>query len=187
MALVLVRVVLLGTRILPGNSFLLCGLVCLFVYCDFHAVLWCFGMISYCNIITIYTLSRRRVCACGATSYSSQWPTVVSGRGTDRFEAVTRDKLILAEDLHLEDVPRTRQAPVPKGSVFRSWKFHTFSAFWLRSSVVSVLISLISDTVYLRVAQLINLIFWACWGSPLLAKALDTRGLCIALQQRAAG
>ena len=42
---------------------------------------------------------------------------------------------------------------------------HTFSAFWLRSSVVSVLISLISDTGALAPFK-INLIFVPCWGSP---------------------
>ena len=49
---------------------------------------------------------------------------------------------------------------------------HTFSAFWLRSSVVSVLISLISDTEY-TVLQDIKLIFnWgrvtrcACTAAP---------------------
>ena len=38
---------------------------------------------------------------------------------------------------------------------------HTFSAFWLRSSVVSVLISLISDR-WSRTIQLINSIFLPC-------------------------
>ena len=51
--------------------------------------------------------------------------------------------------------------------------FHTFSAFWLRSSVVSVLISLISDTCSYVEHQLINLIFEAGWGEQELALALS--------------
>ena len=61
---------------------------------------------------------------------------------------------------------------------------HTFSAFWLRSSVVSVLISLISDMTLIRV-QKINLIFKPCLGSG--ACAILGRGPGTAVPPGAAG
>ena len=53
---------------------------------------------------------------------------------------------------------------------------HTFSAFWLRSSVVSVLISLISDTEYTVLLD-INLIF--SWES-VTVRACTSALLCVA-------
>jgi len=61
---------------------------------------------------------------------------------------------------------------------------HTFSAFWLRSSVVSVLISLISDR-WSRTIQLINSIFLPCLVPG--ACAILGRGPGIAVPPGAAG
>ena len=61
---------------------------------------------------------------------------------------------------------------------------HTFSAFWLRSSVVSVLISLISDR-WSRTIQLINSIFLPCLVPG--ACAIPGRGPGIAVPPGAAG
>ena len=55
---------------------------------------------------------------------------------------------------------------------------HTFSAFWLRSSVVSVLISLISGTCYM-VTNEINCIVWAT--------SMDQAPGLLALQDRGPG
>ncbi len=67
-------------------------------------------------------------------------------------------------------------------TVFR----HTFSAFWLRSSVVSVLISLISGTCYM-VTNEINCIVWATsMGQALGLLALQDRGPGLALSPGAA-
>ena len=63
---------------------------------------------------------------------------------------------------------------------------HTFSAFWLRSSVVSVLISLISGTCYM-VTNEINCIVWATsMGQALGLLALQDRGPGLALSPGAA-
>ena len=59
---------------------------------------------------------------------------------------------------------------------------HTFSAFWLRSSVVSVLISLISDTILIENED-INLIFGVAQVASGLPGLPVTSCLCIALQQ----
>ena len=62
------------------------------------------------------------------------------------YERMMGDRLVVAPPIESPDPhkrPRTSgytKARVPSHS-------HTFSAFWLRSSVVSVLISLISDTM----------------------------------------
>ena len=66
----------------------------------------------------------------------------------------------------------------------RSEGDHTFSAFWLRSSVVSVLISLISDR-WSRTIQLINSIFLPCLVPG--ACAILGRGPGIAVPPGAAG
>jgi hypothetical protein len=55
-----------------------------------------------------------------------------------------------------------------------------FSAFWLRSSVVSVLISLISDTRVIDPHD-INLIFLGCGTTRQLAARTRARSLSIAL------
>jgi hypothetical protein len=55
-----------------------------------------------------------------------------------------------------------------------------FSAFWLRSSVVSVLISLISDTRVIDPHD-INLIFLGCGSTRQLAARTRARRLGIAL------
>jgi hypothetical protein len=55
-----------------------------------------------------------------------------------------------------------------------------FSAFWLRSSVVSVLISLISDTRLIEPHD-INLIFLGCGSIRQLAARIRERRLGIAL------
>ena len=62
---------------------------------------------------------------------------------------------------------------------------HTFSAFWLRSSVVSVLISLISDTILIENED-INLIFGVARVASGLPGLPVTGCLCIALQQSTA-
>uniref|UniRef100_A0A7I4CHE3 Uncharacterized protein n=1 Tax=Physcomitrium patens TaxID=3218 RepID=A0A7I4CHE3_PHYPA len=56
-----------------------------------------------------------------------------------------------------------------------------FSAFWLRSSVVSVLISLISDTRLIEPHD-INLIFFGCGSIRQLAARTRERRLGIALR-----
>ena len=56
-----------------------------------------------------------------------------------------------------------------------------FSAFWLRSSVVSVLFSLISETWFIEPYD-INLIFWAGGLNAMLAWQSHQLGLGIALQ-----
>ena len=71
---------------------------------------------------------------------------------------------------------------VDKG--YRYHSDHTFSAFWLRSSVVSVLISLISDR-WSRTIQLINSIFLPCLVPG--ACAILGRGPGIAVPPGAAG
>ena len=71
---------------------------------------------------------------------------------------------------------------VDKG--YRYYSHHTFSAFWLRSSVVSVLISLISDR-WSRTIQLINSIFLPCLVPG--ACAILGRGPGIAVPPGAAG
>ena len=68
-----------------------------------------------------------------------------------------------------------------------NYSFHTFSAFWLRSSVVSVLISLISDTCPYVEHQMIKLIFGAWQRSCGLALTSVAHGLCFALLQSAVG
>ena len=70
-------------------------------------------------------------------------------------------------------------------SRYRPSHDHTFSAFWLRSSVVSVLISLISDTCPIG-HQLIKLLFEPCVG-PLACQDRCVRGLCIALTSERRG
>lgn len=60
-----------------------------------------------------------------------------------------------------------------------------FSAFWLRSSVVSVLISLISDTRLIEPHD-INLIFLGCGPIRQLAARASARRLGIALPPRLA-
>jgi hypothetical protein len=60
-----------------------------------------------------------------------------------------------------------------------------FSAFWLRSSVVSVLISLISDTRVIDPHD-INLIFLGCGSIRQLAARTRARRLGIALPPRLA-
>ena len=60
---------------------------------------------------------------------------------------------------------------------------HTFSAFWLRSSVVSVLISLISDTRCIASFE-INSISPSGLPNRLLAAWVVTRGLGVALFPR---
>ena len=55
------------------------------------------------------------------------------------------DKCRLTQKKKFHDHTRLQMRLFFKSCLFGGWK-HTFSAFWLRSSVVSVLISLISDT-----------------------------------------
>ena len=62
---------------------------------------------------------------------------------------------------------------------------YCFSAFWLRSSVVSVLISLISDTILIENED-INLIFGVARVASGLPGLPVTGCLCIALQQSTA-
>ena len=62
---------------------------------------------------------------------------------------------------------------------------HTFSAFWLRSSVVSVLISLISDTDLIEIED-IKLIFDVARIASGLPVLSVTGCLCIAVSQSTA-
>ena len=74
---------------------------------------------------------------------------------------------------------------------YKSWVApthnHTFSAFWLRSSVVSVLISLISDTCSHVGHQTIKLIFEARLGAQELALARSYVASVLHYSQSAAG
>jgi hypothetical protein len=66
------------------------------------------------------------------------------------------------------------------GSEVEELRSIPFSAFWLRSSVVSVLISLISDTRLIEPHD-INLIFFGCGYIRQLAARIRERRLGIAL------
>ena len=128
----------------------------------------------------------------GASTWLQQ---LLGGRACRPIGAVLRKphprrwcRCLLVPAFNTRKISHNLKSPICTGGWLRTrWQhtMHTFSAFWLRSSVVSVLISLISDTDLIEIED-IKLIFDVARIASGLPVLSVTGCLCIAVSQSTA-